>query len=110
MELSRTDIEAIGQATAQTVLEELHRYALRYQEPITIIDGLMDSMTEENTAAAWYRQRAANARQKNDKTTADLYEHIALEEDQHHQEFKDRLAVILGGRHGSLQPAVGMER
>jgi rubrerythrin len=101
MELSREDIELIGQTTAQKVLDELHRYAREYVEPLTIVDGLMNSMTEESTAAAWYRSRAANARGKHDEATARLYEHIAEEENQHHQEFKERLSVVIGLTHGA---------
>lgn len=100
MGLSRADVEAIGQATAQIVVEQLHRYSVKYQDPITIVEGLQDSMIEESTAAAWYRKRATDAQQKNDPTTAELYEHIAKEEDQHHQEFKARLDIILGVKSG----------
>ena len=100
MGLPREDIEEIARATAQKVLQDLRHYAIKYQDPITVLDGVMDSMAEENKAAVWYRRRAADAREKQDPTTAELYEHIAQEEDQHHQEFKERLGTILGLRHG----------
>jgi len=100
MGLSREDVEAIGQATAQKVLEQLHRYTVKYEAPITIVGGLEDSMTEESTAAAWYRKRATDARQKKDSTTAEIYEHIAQEEDQHHKEFKERRDIIMGVKPG----------
>jgi rubrerythrin len=95
MGLSREDVEAIGQATAIKVLEQLHRYSQKYEDPITIVGGLQDSMIEESTAAAWYRKRAADARKKNDPKNAELYEHIAQEEDQHHQEFKERVNALI---------------
>jgi rubrerythrin len=100
MGLPREDVEEIARATAQKVLEDLRHYSIKYQDPITIVDGLMDSMTEENRAALWYRRRAMDARQKYDPTTAELYEHIAQEEDQHHQEFKERLGIIMGVKAG----------
>jgi rubrerythrin len=100
MGLSKEDVEQIARATAQKVLEDLRHYSVKYKDPTTIVDGLMDSMTEESTAAVWYRRRAMDARQKSDPTTAELYEHIAQEEDQHHQEFKERLGTILGLKHG----------
>jgi bacterioferritin (cytochrome b1) len=100
MGLSEIDIKAIASATAEKVLQDLRHYALQYKDPFTVLDGLMDSMTEEDRAVVWYRSRAANARQKQDPTTAELYEHIAKEEEQHHQEFKERLGIILGLKHG----------
>lgn len=96
MGLSRADIDQIAQATAQAVLEGLHYYSLKYRDPMTIVEGLNDSMIEESTAAAWYRKRAEDARRKNDPTTAEIYEHVAEEEDHHYQEFKERLQAIIG--------------
>jgi len=90
MGLSREEVEAIAQATAQRVVESLYRYAMSYQIPITIVGGLRDSMVEESTAANWYRRRAVDAKAQGDTATADLYEHIAKEEDQHYQEFQQR--------------------
>jgi hypothetical protein len=95
MGLSREDVEVIARATAIEVLEQLHRYSQKYEDPITIVGGLQDSMIEESTAAAWYRKRATDARKQNDITTAELYEHIAQEEDQHHQEFEERVSVLI---------------
>jgi rubrerythrin len=90
VELSREEVVKIAQETAQRVLEGIHRYAVNYKPPESIQEGLSDSMIEERTAADWYRRRAMDARLKEDITTADLYEHIAKEEDQHYQEFQER--------------------
>lgn len=90
MELSREEVEKIALESAQKVLEGLHRYAVNYREPKSIGEGLQDSMVEERTAADWYRRRGMDARLKGDETTADLYEHVAREEGQHYQEFKER--------------------
>jgi len=95
MELSREEVIAIAQETAQRVLEGIHRYAVDYKEPQTIKEGLRDSMIEESTAADWYRRRGMDARLKDDKETADLYEHVAREEDDHHREFKERVDALI---------------
>jgi len=97
MELSREEIDEIAQASAQRVLEGIHRYAVDYKEPQTIGEGLRESMVEEKTAADWYRRRGMDARLKSDTKTADLYEHVAKEEDHHHQEFKERVDVLMKG-------------
>jgi len=95
MGLSREEITEISQACAQKVLEGLHRYTVHYKEPQTIKEGLRDSMIEESTAADWYRRRGMDARLKGDKETADLYEHVAREEDDHHREFKERVDALI---------------
>jgi hypothetical protein len=66
-----------------------------YKPPETVGQGLHDSMREENIAADWYRRRGMHARLRGDEGTADLYEHIAREEDHHHQEFKKREHIIM---------------
>jgi bacterioferritin (cytochrome b1) len=96
MELSREEIRDIGIATAQHVLEGLHRYTVDYVPPSSIQQGLRDSMVEERTANDWYHRRSKMAAQLGDKTTADLYIHIAGEEEQHWKEFGTRLAAISG--------------
>ncbi len=55
---------------------------------------LLHAATEENLAARVYRLRAQYARERGDTATADLYEHIAKEEDVHEQEFKARLKEV----------------
>ncbi len=90
MALSREEVTQIAKASAQTILEGLHRYTVEYKEPETIEQGLEDSMIEERTAANWYRKRAEHATTYRDPQTAALYEHIAGEEDQHYDEFQNR--------------------
>jgi rubrerythrin len=96
MALSKEETEEIAQACTQKVLEGLHRYAVNYKEPQNIIEGLRESMVEEKTAADWYRRRGMDARLKGDTETADLYEHVAREEDEHYREFQDRVAALTG--------------
>lgn len=94
MGLSGDEIVEIAQKCAQQVLEGLYRYSVHYKEPERVEDGLHDSIVEESTAANWYRRRGMAARLKGDIKTADLYEHVAKEEDQHYQEFQERLTAI----------------
>jgi rubrerythrin len=95
MALSEGEIREIAQMCAQKVLEELHRYTVHYREPESIDQGLRDSMVEEKTAAEWYRKRGMDARMQGDEITANLYEHVAGEEDEHYQEFNERVDEIL---------------
>jgi rubrerythrin len=94
MGLARDEIIEIARECAQQVLEDLHRYTVHYKEPENIADGLRESMVEESTAADWYRRRGMDARLKGDPLTAELYEHVAKEEDHHHQEFQERLTAM----------------
>lgn len=94
MGLSREELEKIGQETAQRVLEALHRYTVTYEEPQSIEQGIRESMVEESTAANWYSRRGIDARLKDEVLTADLYEHIAKEEDRHYQELRQRLNAL----------------
>jgi len=94
MALAREEIDRIAQASANELINNLHRYALTYQDPKTIPQGLNQSMGEELTAANWYRQRAKHARSKGDNKTAELYEEIAREEDEHYVSFNQRLDQI----------------
>jgi rubrerythrin len=68
---------------------------IEYKPPETISQGLKESMLEERSAADFYRRRGMHARLKEDEETADLYEHIAREEDQHFDEFKQREHIIM---------------
>jgi len=94
MAISREEIGRIAEASANELINNLHRYALTYRNPTTIPQGLNQSMGEELTAANWYRQRARHALSLGDKKTADLYEHIAREEDEHYISFNQRLDQI----------------
>lgn len=51
-------------------------------------------MSEELTAANWYRQRALHARNHGDNESASLYEDIAVDEDEHYREFSERLESV----------------
>jgi rubrerythrin len=64
---------------------------------VAIEDAIRASMTEETKAAKAYRERAKIARAKGYITTADLYEHIAKEEDQHWREFSAELSKVRKG-------------
>jgi hypothetical protein len=57
MELSSKEIRDIGIATAQHVLEGLHRYTVDYVPPSSVQQALRDSMVEEKTAQDWYAKR-----------------------------------------------------
>lgn len=95
--LTPQEIQQIAKSTADEVIERIHRYPLEYKEPDNVEDGLRESMSEELTAADWYRRRAANARSKGDETTSQLYEKIANdEENEHYVWFSDRLKQIGG--------------
>ena len=52
------------------------------------------SMSEEALAARLYRERADFAESKGDSKTAELYRHIAGEEDGHYKEFETRLEDV----------------
>lgn len=74
----------------------------RYVEPASIEEALRWSMEEEAIAASWYRRRAAFALTHGDSVTAELWLHIAGEEDDHYKEFEDalnKLAVRGDGRY-----------
>jgi rubrerythrin len=100
MELSREEVVKIARETAQKVLEGIHRYAVNYKPPENIQEGLSDSMVEERTAADWYRRRGMDARLKGDEVIANLYEHVAREEDQHYQEFQERKDTLISAELG----------
>jgi rubrerythrin len=101
--LSKEDIEHIARESAQSVLEGLHRYAVDYKEPESVEQGLQDSMIEEKTAADWYRKRAQNvADYHGDTKTIAVYEEIAVDEDEHYEQFKQRLQEIKSGPTSAL--------
>jgi hypothetical protein len=56
-----------------------------------IEEALEESMAEELIAADSYRERAAYAESKGDQKRADLWKHVASEEDKHYREFRDSL-------------------
>jgi len=103
MALDRAEIKDVAEAIALEIVRAQHRYPLTYQHPPTVAEGIRESMAEELTAANWYRERAQNSIAKGDPVTADLYEHIAGEEDEHYGEFNGRLREI--GEYGGPIPA-----
>ena len=96
MDLTRDDLKKIAAEIATEIVKAQHRYPLTYQQPETVGKGLRESMSEELTAANWFRERAQNAAAGGDSVTAELYEHIAGEEDEHYRQFNDRLGEIRG--------------
>jgi len=94
MALNREEISAVAKDIAEEIVRAQHRYPLTYKQPASVEEGLRESMGEELTAANWYRERAENSIARGDVVTADLYEHIAGEEDAHYGQFSDRLAEL----------------
>lgn len=103
MALSNEEIRLLSDQVADEVIQRIHRYPDSYQDPHTIIDGLRESMSEELTAADWYRRRAADADKKGDSKTASLYRKIADdEENEHYADFNQRLAEIEYNRYEKI--------
>jgi rubrerythrin len=97
MEMTRDEITEVARASAQEVINMLHRYQLAYQEPKTVLEGIQQAMGEELTAANWYRRRAINARLKHgDEESAKVYEEVAADEDDHYVLFSKRADVLSG--------------
>jgi len=94
MALTRDEISDVAKSIAEEIVRAQHRYPLTYKQPDTVKDGLRESMGEELTAANWYRERANNAIAKGEVVTAELYEHLAGEEDGHYRELNDRLIEL----------------
>lgn len=88
--MERAEIEDIAKLAAQDTLRHINRYTQEYKEPETEAIGLSESISEENTAADWYRRRASIASKK----TAEIYEHIAKEEETHASEFSKCLDEV----------------
>jgi rubrerythrin len=61
---------------------------------VRIESDLQKSMGEELKARDDYRTRGELASSQGDQKTSDLYEHIAGEEQVHHEEFKQRLSEV----------------
>ena len=57
---------------------------------------LRQSMGEELMASSVYHTRMISALESGDSVTAELYEHIAKEEDSHFHEFTHRLQTLTG--------------
>jgi rubrerythrin len=95
MELSHEDIERIAKKVAEEVAITVGRDSRSYEAPKSVEEGLAQSMGEELTASMFYQLRARDARENGDITTAELYRHIAEEENQHFEEFNRRRNQLL---------------
>jgi len=89
MALSREEIAEIAKEVAREVIAKTD-----YHDPPSIEAGIVTSMTEEVLASASYTLRAIHASDNGDHETATLYEHIAVEEDNHRKEFESRLHKV----------------
>ncbi len=69
-----------------------HKAATTY--PAKMVSYLERSIDEELQAVRDYSQRATIARTAGDNETAQLFEHIAKEEENHVKEFGDRIAPL----------------
>jgi len=67
---------------------------MNLNEHVRIERDLYMSMQEEALASRLYRERADFAQAKGDSKTADLYRHIAGEEDVHYKEFEKHLEAV----------------
>jgi hypothetical protein len=83
------EIQRIADKVARQVLRDIG--VPTYVEPKSVIQSLESSVEEERAAAHFYRRRARYSLDNGDSKTADLYAHIASEEDRHEQEFRERM-------------------
>lgn len=67
---------------------------MKLNEHLRVEQDLFLSMKEEALASRMYQERADFAQAQGDSKTADLYRHIAGEEDVHHKEFEKRLEEV----------------
>jgi rubrerythrin len=96
MALTREEVDQISQQIADNIAITIRRYSKSYEAPKSIQSGLAESMGEELTASMWYQLRARDAKDKGDSKTAELYYHIAEEENLHYIELNRRREEILG--------------
>jgi len=93
MALSKDEIAQIAKEVARQVISDTQVY----RDPVSVSDGIRQTMGEELTASMWYQLRAKNASEHGDHKTADLYNHIAREENQHYEQLNKRLLILTGG-------------
>ncbi|MDD5700418.1 MAG: ferritin-like domain-containing protein [Dehalococcoidales bacterium] len=98
MAISDEEIRIIGDTVARRVIDRMGLLPKSYQEPASVEEGLQDSMHEELTAAAWYRNRAANSEEHGDFVTSEMYLKIAREEEEHYLHFSNRRVELLGSK------------
>lgn len=65
-----------------------------FTPPSNVKEGLIDSMAEETEAASRYSARAEAAMEEGDVETKNLYDHVIAEENEHYDEFKNRVNEI----------------
>lgn len=80
--------------STKTLLPKLPKRSSGGKISVTTRSGLESGMREEVLASKWYKDSAAKAREQGDDTTADLYDHIAREEDVHYSELLGRMEEI----------------
>lgn len=96
MELSSKEIRDIGIATAQHVLEGLHRYTVDYVPPSSVQQALRDSMVEEKTAADWYAKRIKYCQSVGDMEVGKALYEIRKDEEDHYRIESELLAKRTG--------------
>ncbi len=97
MGMSKGEVEEIARVTAREVVNNLYVYKQTYQAPLTMEQGLMESMGEELTAANWYRRRAELSKAKGFPQFARIWEEIARDEDDHYKQFSQALGYLQSG-------------
>lgn len=90
----REEILKIAREVAREVIDAVREDRTLYQPPKTIAHGLQQSMGEELTASVYYQMRAKDAAKRGDHKTANLYNHIAAEENRHYEQYNKRLIEI----------------
>jgi hypothetical protein len=98
MELSSKEIRDIGIATAQHVLEGLHRYTVDYVPPSSVQQALRDSMVEEKTAQDWYAKRFKYCQSVGDVEVGKALYGIMKDEEDHYRIESELLAKRTGGK------------
>jgi rubrerythrin len=97
MEAVRREIDKVLQRAAEIdPPSNPHSSNPGYHEPANVPEALGSSMSEETTAADWYRRRAEYSEGEGDKKSAGLWRHVAGEEDTHYTEFQERLEQLKG--------------
>lgn len=92
MALSDEEVDRIANRLVGDILVKIG--APVYVEPESVAQALKASMHEEEVAAGFYRRRAQYSEANGDEESAALWRHIADEEDNHYNEFEERLKKI----------------
>jgi len=94
---TKEDIIRMSHEIAKEVIDAVRADRLIYHEPASVRDGIQESMSEEVNASMWYQLRAKNAAENGDHKSANLYLHIAGQENHHYDELNKRLIELSGG-------------